>query len=566
MMRLLLFIICLLFSWSAFAQLGPKQSGPPNFVTVYPGNSIQVALTSVSLTGGSVYIKAGSYPQTTSLIIYSDTRVVCEPGATITATDVGWPAGPVPLLTNANWGASVITDHDIDIEGCTFSALGSLATNGAFHHIGFRKAQHIRITNKNSFIDGGDGTAMQATADTVISDNYMTGAVNACWDHWEAPTSVTVRNNFCGAATLYGILVSGTNTAGTLAGTGGPGDISGNVIQIVSGGGNGAAGIWLNGLGTSGAGTSNIVVRGNHISGDGTVNFTCLKGSGDSTDDLFSHNICSNSGTNSLGASLGTDAGGTISNSAVDDNIFDGIQVQTGNIAVVQLLGTKDTAISNKIYGGNYPSLFWLGGANDIAVQNVGDLGTSVTFNLSGATNPITASASGGLSLLSTQTASNASDTLEFTNIPSGYNTVLLDCNGIVPASNNVAFQLQYGEGSTPNWETSSTYRYSGSSYNTTAGATNPFNAAAAGIVLNTLGLSSSYSFSAKIWVSLVSSYKIATYQVGYQNANDGADMSWISGSGAYTGDTGVITALRVITSSGNINSGQCSLYGLSPQ
>jgi hypothetical protein len=35
------------------------------------------------------------------------------------------------------------------------------------------------------------------------------------------------------------------------------------------------------------------------------------------------------------------------------------------------------------------------------------------------------------------------------------------------------------------------------------------------------------------------------------------------TGTGWYTGDTNAVTAIRVLASSGNITSGQCSLYGM---
>jgi hypothetical protein len=36
------------------------------------------------------------------------------------------------------------------------------------------------------------------------------------------------------------------------------------------------------------------------------------------------------------------------------------------------------------------------------------------------------------------------------------YNTLFLNCTGIIPATKNVPFQLQFGEGSTPTWKTAS--------------------------------------------------------------------------------------------------------------
>lgn len=559
------FILCFCLQSVAFAATTPP-SRPivPDDVglnLIYPGSSIQALLSSVPTSGGTAYIKAGTYPQTTTLIINSNTRMVCEPGVLITADSATWTGSVLALINNQNWSASSITDHDILIQGCTFQALNTLGISGGYHHIGIRMAQRIRVEN-NTFLGGGDGTAFQGNNDTVVFNNYMTGATNACWDHWEASTSLVVRDNYC-TTNLDGILATGTNTTGTLAGTTQGGVIAGNTV-IFYGGGNAGAGIWMNGLGASGSGASDITVSNNYVSGDGTTNFICFKISGASSDNSVIGNSCRQTGTNSAGFSSSSDIGGTPSNGLIANNIFDNVQVQTGNIAVLQLLGTSDSAFGNRVYGGNYPSAFWLGGTNDVAAGNVSQVGAGVLYNLTGATNPVVSSASGGLSLLSTQVASGSA-ALSFTGIGPGPNTLLLDCNGVFVGTNNNSMLLQYGEGTTPTWETAS-YAYSASAYSSTGGASNPFSANASGIALYTLGLSSIHGFNAKVWISLTQSdLKVASYTVAYADATDAPDMVWISGSGSYHGDTNPITALRIISGAGTISSGQCSLYSLSP-
>jgi hypothetical protein len=64
---------------------------------------------------------------------------------------------------------------------------------------------------------------------------------------------------------------------------------------------------------------------------------------------------------------------------------------------------------------------------------------------------------SGGLTLISTQTAS-ASASLQFTNLPTTYNTLFLNCTGLLTSSNSATVRLNVGEGSGPTWETGAYY------------------------------------------------------------------------------------------------------------
>jgi hypothetical protein len=63
----------------------------------------------------------------------------------------------------------------------------------------------------------------------------------------------------------------------------------------------------------------------------------------------------------------------------------------------------------------------------------------------------------------------------------------------------------------------------------------------------------------------MIGAYKIINYTVSHMSAVDGPNLTWLTGAGAYTGDTNVITGLRLLVGSGNIATGTCSLYGLSP-
>lgn len=126
-------------------------SAYPTYEVSPGGLDLQTALTAATNAGGgTVHVYAGSYPRLQAMVIGSNTKLVCDQGVTISATNVGW-TGTEALLINQNNSASVITDHDIVVEGCGWLANGTFATDGGFHHISFRMAQHIRIEDKNSF-------------------------------------------------------------------------------------------------------------------------------------------------------------------------------------------------------------------------------------------------------------------------------------------------------------------------------------------------------------------------------------------------------------------------------
>lgn len=361
-------------------------------VYVSSGQSIQTALTAVAGTGNAaVFVGPGTYAQITSLTISSNTSLFCTSNATITADGGSW-SGNNWLLTNTNNAAGSLTDTNIVIQGCKFTATGTFATNGGFHHIHIRMASNIGL-RYNTFQGGGDGAAMLATVNTSVIGNTMATAYNACWDHFEAPAQMTVWKNTC-TSTLYGVLITGTNAAHSTAGQANGGSVSNNAINLQSA--SPTAGIWLNGLGTAGSGASNITVNNNTIHGvDGSTSLVCFKNTGLSQSNSFTANYCDNAGgTNSQGAQsasgAGTDNGGTPTNTVLTSNSFIAIPVSAGNIGVLNIAGTGDSAINNIITGGAYPYAYRIHGTNNVVQCTSANTiaGTSGTFNNTGATNP----------------------------------------------------------------------------------------------------------------------------------------------------------------------------------
>ena len=155
---------------------------------------------------------------------------------------------------------------------------------------------------------------------------------------------------------------------------------------------------------------------------------------------------------------------------------------------------------------------------------------------------------------------------LDFTNLPTTYNTLFLDCNGIVTSA-NAFIEMRFGEGSTPTWETAS-YYYAASSINTIAGI--PVSTATSTIAMM-MGVDpelggSAIPFNLQAWIRNIASAtlnKVVNFQSSYINPSSNFEVA--SGVAGYVGDTNVVTGVRILPSTGTITSGQCSIYGLVP-
>jgi hypothetical protein len=165
----------------------------------------------------------------------------------------------------------------------------------------------------------------------------------------------------------------------------------------------------------------------------------------------------------------------------------------------------------------------------------------------------------GGSTLISTQTAS-ASASLQFTNLPTSYNTLFLNCSGLL-TSGGAALELFVGEGAGPTWETGAHYTIGG--YYSGASSAN-VNTSTAPSLLSTTGDSTSKPASLTAHINNISSsrlYKMATYDYSLYDASNFLFNELFT---AYWNNyTNPVTGLELTLSAGNIASGTCSLYGL---
>jgi len=256
--------------------------------------AIQALIDTVP-NGGTVRIEVpGTYLLTTGLLLPSRARLACGSGVTLKA-GAAWvtPPGPsvanIPqysVVANKNFAAAVRTDHDIQVDGCTFDTSAKANVNA----IDFRQATTIRILY-NRQVQGSKGnfTKMQATDDQLIAYNHAY-VPESCLGTYEAPKNVNYLYNTCISETDAGqdspILITGTDQAETAATQASGGRIEGNVLYP---GANGV-GIWLNGLGPAASGASNITVTGNTIYAQSKAG--CVKVSSSSNNNVVRDNTC----------------------------------------------------------------------------------------------------------------------------------------------------------------------------------------------------------------------------------------------------------------------------------
>lgn len=177
------------------------------------------------------------------------------------------------------------------------------------------------------------------------------------------------------------------------------------------------------------------------------------------------------------------------------------------------------------------------------------------------------AGGSGGPMLISTQTASSSSS-LQFTNLPSTYNTLFLNCAGLLMNSNSTAPQLLVGEGSTPTWETGANYVVTIKSFG--GGASGAYGTTMSDL-LEASGCSCDYTGSTTIPTSLKAYIDNVGSSSLYKYVTTTLDIT-LGGSGNYlniyysywAGDTNPLTGIELVASGGGtFTSGTCSLYGM---
>ena len=170
------------------------------------------------------------------------------------------------------------------------------------------------------------------------------------------------------------------------------------------------------------------------------------------------------------------------------------------------------------------------------------------------------AGGSGGPMLISTQTASSSAS-LQFTNLPTSYNTLFLNCSGLLE-TNADRIWVEVGEGAGPTWETAAHYTvqeiYVDNGGSGSTGGTSGNDLTGNGY------LSSTQPLSLKMYIDDVASSSI--YKYAYIEETQVASNGTYLGSQSWSywnNDTNPITGFEILPASGTFSSGQCSLYGM---
>jgi len=170
-----------------------------------------------------------------------------------------------------------------------------------------------------------------------------------------------------------------------------------------------------------------------------------------------------------------------------------------------------------------------------------------------------------GSTLVATQTVS-AGTAIQFTGL-AGNAPYRLTCHGVQVGTNNVHVELQVGEGSAPSWETASSYWVAAAANNSSGSAVASFDSqAAGGIWLDwSTGIMSNAGTALALFDILFADLAAAGYKkFNFTGAldNGSGNSNSTFGYGAWHGDTGAVTAVQLVPSSGTI-SGTCNLYQL---
>lgn len=168
-----------------------------------------------------------------------------------------------------------------------------------------------------------------------------------------------------------------------------------------------------------------------------------------------------------------------------------------------------------------------------------------------------------GLVLISTQTAA-ASASLQWTGLGTTYQNYKLLCH-IILATNNQSLLVQVGEGGGPTWQTTGyqTAYITGSANTGTIDGGNKsgfFHAAGGANSGNYLAIDSMIFGIPSTSASQQLDYKGL---MKYKAVNTGGTFAVEMVSGEFAADSTAKTGVRVISSSGNITAGTCSLYGI---
>lgn len=184
-----------------------------------------------------------------------------------------------------------------------------------------------------------------------------------------------------------------------------------------------------------------------------------------------------------------------------------------------------------------------------------------------------TVTASAGMTLIDTKTASNSA-TLDFTTgLDSTYDKYVFDLSALTASVDDREFWIQVSKDAGANWIGGGTeYQFSahgisgGTGYNGSNGGTSAIKCNGGINVGDGVGNGTGESLSGQVWLTQPSNttlFKLFKWQLEYL-AGGSADPTVIHGCGYNDDDQAAINGVRFLFETGNIASGVIRLYGVS--
>lgn len=178
------------------------------------------------------------------------------------------------------------------------------------------------------------------------------------------------------------------------------------------------------------------------------------------------------------------------------------------------------------------------------------------------------------LNLISTKTADNTGTSLEWTGLGTDYTNYLLVVQGIRTVTTQAFITLQFGTGGGPTWLTSGYYVGHTRNNLTAASAgisglyqqnTSGIPVLGGGLSTNLVGINATYDvYNVPSLNGLYTSANMRSFSLDTNNPDPTTQMS-LDFAGGMVANTTAKTAMRLLSSSGNLLDGTASLYGYRP-
>jgi len=156
----------------------------------------------------------------------------------------------------------------------------------------------------------------------------------------------------------------------------------------------------------------------------------------------------------------------------------------------------------------------------------------------------------GGLTLISTQQTASNSASLQFTNLPTSYNTLFLNCAGLVISANGNSIYGIVREGAGPTWETTAHYTNWGIGMSVGLTGAWVWSATNGAALFGTGALSTTSPVQFKAYIDNVGSSSLSKMATVLDSETDSSGANPIIGNTSWNywiNDTNPITGLEVI-------------------